>query len=70
MRVRERERERERKRDLFNVIGDNQNHKAKIVSNFTVYKTEQIILLLTLFLFLVFKFIMIAYCTLFTPYVI
>ena len=49
--------------------GDNQIHKAKIVSKFTVYKTEQIILVFTLFVFLVFKFVVIAYCTLFTPYV-
>ena len=50
--------------------GDNQIYKAKIVSKFTVYKTEQIILVFTLFVFLVFKFVVIAYCTPFTPYVI
>ena len=48
------------------MIGDNQNLKNKNVSKYTVYKTEEIISVFTLFMFLVFKFIVIAYCTLFT----
>ena len=44
--------------------------RQKIVSKFTVYKTEQIISVFTLFMLLVLKFVVIAHCALLTPVVI